>query len=149
MRGVPASETSAMAAPSPSRRNRAGRAFAALWSWYGVSGVAVEQFARDAGVFTGDQVGAGEGLQRAQGDIAEIADRRGNQIEPRRKPRTLDRLVGNDEAADGAFLIARSIARMLARIVAGCVANRDAHCRHFRLAFAKRHSRAKFIIFFI
>ena len=103
--------------------------------------VAVEQFARDAGVFTGDQVGAGEGLQRAQGDVAEIADWRGNEIQPRRKPRTLDRLVGNDEAADGAVIVVR--------IVAGCVANREAHCRHSSVAFAKRHSRAKFIIFFI
>ena len=31
--GVPASDTSAIAAPSPSRRNSAGRACAALWSW--------------------------------------------------------------------------------------------------------------------
>jgi hypothetical protein len=61
----------------------------------------------------------------------------------------LDRLVGNDEAADGAFVIARIIARIVAHIVAGCVANRDTHCRHSSLAFAKRHSRAKFIIFFI
>jgi hypothetical protein len=41
------------------------------------------------------------------------------------------------------------LAHIMACIVAGCVANRDAHCRHSSLAFAKRHSRAKFIIFFI
>jgi hypothetical protein len=45
--------------------------------------VAIEQDAGDAGVLAGEHIGASQGFQRAQGNIAEISDRRGDEIEPR------------------------------------------------------------------
>jgi hypothetical protein len=43
--------------------------------------VAVEQHAGDPCILAGQDVGGGQGLQRAQRDVAEIADRRRHQIE--------------------------------------------------------------------
>ncbi len=45
--------------------------------------VAVEQYAGDAGVLAGEHVGSGKRFQRTQGDIGEIADGRGDEIERR------------------------------------------------------------------
>ncbi len=42
--------------------------------------VALGQLAGDAGILAGDAVGRRQGFQRAQADVAEIADRRGNEI---------------------------------------------------------------------
>ncbi len=46
--------------------------------------VAVEQLPGDAGVFAGDHVGSGECLQRPQRNVAEIADRRCDDMKPGR-----------------------------------------------------------------
>ena len=44
--------------------------------------VDLHQLARGAGVFGGDHIGRGQNIQRAQGDIAGIADRGGDEVEP-------------------------------------------------------------------
>ncbi len=94
---MPASETSAIAAPSASRRSSTGRALRRIVLVIGRErrrdGVAVEQLAGDAGVLAGDQVGAGQRFQRAQRDVAEIADRGGDDMQPGRKLADVDRLA--------------------------------------------------------
>ena len=66
MSGVPASETSATAAPSASRRSshrpRLGRVVIVIGRERRCDGVTVEQFAGDAGILAGDQIGAGKRL---------------------------------------------------------------------------------------
>ena len=61
--------------------------------------VAVEQLVRDAGILAGDQVGAGQRLQGAQRDVAEIADRGGDDVQPGCEPCDLDGLAAKQEAA--------------------------------------------------
>ena len=94
MSGVPASETSAIAAPSASRRNSAGRALRRIVVVVGRErrgdGVAVEELSRHPRILAGDQVGAGQRVQRAQGDVAEIADRGGDDVQPRSELRHVD-----------------------------------------------------------
>ena len=58
--------------------------------------VVVEQLPRDPRVLAGDQVGRGEGLQRPQRDVAQVADRGGDEVQPGGEPRRLDRLPGQD-----------------------------------------------------
>jgi hypothetical protein len=41
----------------------------------------VEQFLRLAGVFAGDAVNAPEGIKGSEGDVAKVADGRGDEIE--------------------------------------------------------------------
>jgi len=58
--------------------------------------VAVEEDPGDAGVLAGDEIGGGERLQSPQRNIAEVADRSGDNVEaglqrPRRQPLTFDR----------------------------------------------------------
>ncbi|MNS89715.1 hypothetical protein D3C72_1237350 [compost metagenome] len=52
--------------------------------------VAVEQHAGDARVLAGQYIGSGQRFQRAQGDVAKIADRRRHEIE-----RDVERARGN------------------------------------------------------
>ena len=70
--------------------------------------VMVEQPAGHAGVLAGDQVGGGQRLQRPQRDVAQVADRGGDQVQTGGQPRRLDRLAGEDigagEPADSADL---------------------------------------------
>ena len=49
--------------------------------------VMVEQLAGDAGVLAGDQVGAGQGFERAHGDVAQVADRGGDEVQAGRQRR--------------------------------------------------------------
>ncbi len=58
--------------------------------------VVVEQLAGDAGVLAGDHVGRGERLQRPQRDVAQVADRGGDEVQSGGEPRRLDRLPGQD-----------------------------------------------------
>ena len=58
--------------------------------------VALGQPAGDAGILAGDDVDAGQRFQRAQGDVAEIADRGRHQMQPGNRLRR-----GQDVAADG------------------------------------------------
>ena len=51
----------------------------------GVNRVTLQKFRCHPCVFTGNQVRRGQGLQRADGDIAEIANGRGNDIKPGRQ----------------------------------------------------------------
>jgi len=62
---------------------------------------AVGQTAGDAGVLAGDDVDPGQGFQRPQGDVAEIADRRRHQVQTRRRLRRGQRLSGHREGARG------------------------------------------------
>jgi hypothetical protein len=89
--------------------------------------VAVKQFAADAGVLAGDQVGAGQRLQRPQRHVAEIADRGGDDIEPALDLRRLDRLA------------AKKVMPMWAA----------AHRRHSSAGPGPRHGDCEFIILFI
>ena len=52
--------------------------------------VMVEQLARDPRVLAGDQVGRGQRFQRAERDVAQIADRGCDQMQAGREPRGLD-----------------------------------------------------------
>src|SRR4029077_10515505 len=54
----------------------------------------VEQFPRHPGVLAGDYIGRREGLQRPERDVAEVADRGGDEMQTGREPRRLDRLAG-------------------------------------------------------
>ncbi len=83
----------AVGEPAQQHRPRLGGIVLVIGRERRCDGVAVEQFAGDAGVLAGDQVGAGERFQRAQRDVAEIADRGGNDMQPGRKLRHVDRLT--------------------------------------------------------
>ncbi len=61
--------------------------------------VALHQPVGDAGVLAGDEVGAGQRLQRAHRDIAEIADRRRHDVQARLQARCGEGLPGEAEDA--------------------------------------------------
>ena len=48
--------------------------------------VAFDEFAGNAGILAGDHISAREHLERAQSDVTEISDRRGDQIKARLRP---------------------------------------------------------------
>src|SRR6516162_5283574 len=62
----------------------------------------VEKLAGDARVLACDEVGGGEHLERPHGDVAQIADRSGDQIEAARKRRRAGRVAVEDVGASGA-----------------------------------------------
>ena len=98
----------------------------------GRDAVMLGQLAGDAAVLAGDHVGGGERLQRAQADVAQIADRGGDQIEPGGRRRGLDdRPVKRITARPGAF--------------GGFAIFR--HARHSRRGFSGRHSGANSLSF--
>ena len=68
----------------------------------GGDAVTVEKLAGDARVLARDEVGGGEHLQRPHGDVAQIADRGGDQIEPGRQRRCGGRVAVEDIMAGGA-----------------------------------------------
>ncbi len=96
---MPASETSATLLPACSAAISLGSGFPGIVLMIGdralPDAVAVEQDAGDPRVLAGEDVGAGQRFQRAQRDVAEIADRRRHQIE-----RRLDRAGGDLGLAD-------------------------------------------------
>jgi hypothetical protein len=63
----------------------------------------VGQLARDACVLAGDQVGRRQHFEGAQGDVAQIADRRGDKVKPGRK-RGCDRLAPPEHVVAGRAL---------------------------------------------
>jgi hypothetical protein len=56
---------------------------------WGSDGISIEQFTRHPRILAGNEVGGREGRQSAQGDVAEIADRGGHNMKPRREWRRL------------------------------------------------------------
>ena len=91
MPGIPASETTAMRPPALSASIKFSRALVlvVLVAAYGGSGdlKMVEQLLRLAGVFAGDAVHASQHVQGAQGNVAQVADGSGHEIEARGKRR--------------------------------------------------------------
>ena len=80
MPGVPASETSATIRPPRMRATHLGRApldLRVVGLERRVDVVAREQLARHARVLGLDHVGVAQGVEDAQRDVAEVADRRG------------------------------------------------------------------------
>ena len=70
-------------------------------------GESLDQPPRDAGVFAGDDIDTCERLQRAQGDVAEVADRSRNQIESGRGLGRADEVSCDRKGAGGAVGIGR------------------------------------------
>jgi hypothetical protein len=60
--------------------------------------IAVEQAAGDAGILAGEDIAGGQRFERADGDVAEIADRRGDDIEARLQRRGGDFMAADNEA---------------------------------------------------
>ena len=58
--------------------------------------VVVEQLPGHPRVLAGDHVGRREGLQRPQRDVAQVADRGGDEVQSGGEPRRFDRLPGQD-----------------------------------------------------
>ena len=56
----------------------------------------VEEFARHPAVLAGDHVGRGKGFQRPERDVAQVADRGGDEVQPGGEPWRLDRLPDED-----------------------------------------------------
>ena len=85
MPGMPASETTAMRPPDLERFDQFGGAMplVVLVAAHGRrgDGEVVEQLLRLARVFAGDAVGAPEDIEGAQGDVAEVADGSGDEVE--------------------------------------------------------------------
>jgi hypothetical protein len=96
----------------------------------GRDAVMVEELAGDAGILAGDEIGRRQHLQRPHGNVAQIADRSGDQVQPGRQRRRHDRLPVQQVAPCG--LIARGGA------VGGCGSARS-HAIHFSGAAAARH----------
>src|SRR6516165_5976392 len=68
----------------------------------GGDAVTVEKLAGDARVLARNEVGGGERLERPHGDVAQIADWSGDQIEASRKRRRAGRVAVEDVGASGA-----------------------------------------------
>ena len=85
MPGMPASETTAMRAAGFECFDQFGGAVRARCAGgslrWGCDLEVVEQLLRLAGVFAGDAVDALEHIEGAQGDVAEVADGRGDEVE--------------------------------------------------------------------
>jgi len=64
----------------------------------------LEQLAVTRGIFARDEIRAGEDFQRAQGDVAQVPDRRCHQIEACGQARRFDRLAGKRIAARPRFI---------------------------------------------
>ena len=58
--------------------------------------VVIEQAGRHAGVLAIDHIGGSEGFEGAQGDVAQIADRGGDDIEAGRQRRRVERRAGDE-----------------------------------------------------
>ena len=103
-------QCNALAGGEPGHQLRAGRRGVVLVVGGERRGdaVMVEQPSCDAGVLAGDQIGRGQGLERPQRDVAQVADRGGDQMQASSEPRGLDRLAGQKVG------LTRSLARSLA-----------------------------------
>ncbi len=76
-----------LALPHAPKRARArlGGVVLVIGDERGLDRVVVEQPARDAGVLGEDRIGGGERLERPNGDVAEVADRRRDDVQARRE----------------------------------------------------------------
>src|SRR5262245_11584482 len=92
----------AIGEPGDELRSRLGGVMLVIGGERGGDAVTVEEFAGDARVLAGNEVGGGEHLQRSHGDVAQIADRRGDQIEAGRERRCDGRLAVEDILTGGA-----------------------------------------------
>ena len=72
--------------------------------------VAAEQHAGDARVLCGDDIGAGQDFERAQRDIAEIADRRRDEVE-----RRLERPGGDLQRPDAVAAVTGLVVQVIFR----------------------------------
>ena len=88
--------------PGDELRSRLGGVVVVIGGERGGNAITVEKLAGDARVLTGDEVGGGEHLERPHGNIAQIADRGGDQIEAGRKRRRAGRVAVEDVGASGA-----------------------------------------------
>src|SRR4029453_11360937 len=75
-------DRSAGAEPSDELRSRLRGIVLMVSGERGRDAIVVEKLAGDASVFAGDQLGGGKYLERPHGDVTQIADRGGDQIEP-------------------------------------------------------------------
>ncbi len=84
MPGVPASETSATRLPertcATSSCARVRFVVLVIADGRGADVEMVQQLLRVAGVFAGDELGCAEDMERAQGDVVEVADGRGDEV---------------------------------------------------------------------
>ena len=89
--GVPASDTRAMAFACGEPRQKLGPrdcgVVLVVRRQRGRYAVVVEELAGDPRVLAGDHIGCRQGVQRPQGDIAQVADWGGDDVEPGREPR--------------------------------------------------------------
>ena len=101
---MPASETSATLRPASRSGNQPRTGFIGIVLVVGDRAlpdpVAFEQHPGHPRILASQHVGCGERFQRPQRDVAEIADRRGHQIE-----RRLERARRNDRLADDETLV--------------------------------------------
>ncbi len=66
----------------------------------GHNAVAVEELTGHPRILAGDQIGARKGRERAQGDVAEIADRSSNNMQPRRNFAGFNGMAADDIAPE-------------------------------------------------
>src|SRR5215831_12524175 len=88
--------------PGDELRSRLGGIVLVIGGERGGDAIMVEKLAGDARVLACDEVGGGEHLERPHGDVAQIADRSGDQIEAGRKRRRAGRVAVEDVVASGA-----------------------------------------------
>ena len=91
-------------------------------------GVAIEELARHPRILAGDQIGAGKRRERAQGDIAEIADRRRHDMQSGSDP-----AGGNGMAVD-------DVSRAAGSSRPGGFGSLRLHCRHPSAVPSRRHA---------
>ena len=103
--GVPASDTSATAAPVGEPRQqlrpRLGGVVLVIGRERRRDAVVVEELAGDARVLAGDQVGGRQHFERPQRDVAQVADRGGDNMQPAGERRRYDRLALQHVSAFG------------------------------------------------
>ena len=117
----------AIGKPAQQRRPRLRRIVVVVGRERRGDGVAVEEFSRHPRILAGDQVGAGQRRERAQRDVAEIADRGGDDVQSRSEPRHVG-LVAVEDVVPGL-------------LPAGRFAQHFAHCGKSSAPTLGRHGR--------
>ena len=102
----------------------------------GRDGVTVEQLAGHPRILAGDHVGRREGGERAQGDVAEIADGGSHDMKPR----------GDSAGIHG--MAAKGIRALRTILLPSRHCVRVAHRRHPSAGRSGRHAYGEFAIFF-
>ena len=130
----------AIGEPAQQRRPRLRRIVVVVGRQRRGDGVAVEELARHPRILAGDQVGAGQRRERAQRDVAEIADRGGDDMQPRSEPRHVG-LVTVEDIVPGRSLLP---AGRLARHFAHCGKSSALHPRPSWRVFSTRRRQVGF-----